>query len=77
MQILGTEDKMEIKHSLLRTFVHRLMESIGELFAVYFPGRDLIYMCFKWLNHCGFSPSQWKKRGLPAHIQLEGYLGSW
>lgn len=47
MQILGTEDKMEIKHSLLRTFIHRLMESIGELFAVYFPGRDLIYMCFK------------------------------
>lgn len=47
MQIWGTEEKMEIKHSLLRIFIHPLMESIGELFAVYFPGHDLIHMCFK------------------------------
>lgn len=47
MQTLGTEENMEIKHSLLRTFIHPLMESIGELFAVYFRGCDLIHMCFK------------------------------
>lgn len=47
MQILGTEEKMEIKLSLLRIFVYLLMENIGELLAVYFPGHDLVHMCFK------------------------------
>jgi len=47
MQILDAEEKMVTKHSLLRTFIHPLMQSIGELVAVRFPGCDIVHMCFK------------------------------
>lgn len=59
--MLGTEEKMEIKHSLLRTFIHPPMESIGELFAVYFPGCDPVHMCFNYLITVAFPHHSGKK----------------